>query len=458
MTQDITNQFETLISMEPQDDAFLGYNELLEVGRLADDEHPTRYAQLGESVQPNDLSTIYYTSGSTGQPKGVEITHANIMSQIRAACKRVPLFPGDKALSCLPLAHSFERFLVYYYLASGVPVYFNSDISHLGDDLRDVAPTIIGVVPRILEKLSGHFREKIEESSRLRRKIGRMALRWALAHEPSSVSKGWRGIFANAIVFRKLREATGGCLRIVVAGGAALSPDLNRFFVNAGVPVYQGYGLTEASPVNAVNSPSAQRIGTVGKPFPGVHIRISDEGEILAKGPNIMRRYHNLPEATARTIDSDGCLHTGDLGRLDEEGYLIVTGRKKELLKTSSGEYIVPDAIEHMLNASHLIDMSIIIGEGRPYVTCLMFSALKLTIESETSVKDLVMSVNAKLEHWEQIRIYRILDDTLSVQNGMLTPTMKLKRHKVYEKYDDIIREMYEVNSADKAELVRRAS
>ncbi|OVE73572.1 hypothetical protein BVX94_03480, partial [bacterium B17] len=424
-----------LIAKETPNADFLDINDVIEKGKEQDKKDPSLFDKLGKNIHPDDLSTIYYTSGSTGRPKGVELTHGNITSQIIAASKRIPLKATDRALSCLPMAHSFERFIVYYYLASNVPVYFNSDIHELGKDLQDICPTVITAVPRILEKFYDKFHGKIENAPWPRKQIGRMAIKWAYERKPESDSAGWRGVTASALVFSKLRKALGGGLRVMITGGAAMPPDLYRFFINAGVPVLQGYGMTEASPVLSANAPDAHEIGTVGLPFPGVEVAISDEGEIIAKGPNIMRGYHNRPEETEATIDNNGWLHTGDMGFINSNGFLTITGRKKEIFKTSCGEYVAPTTIEQKLCKSTLIDMAMVIGEGRPFVSCLIFPDPERSKGNgyERRIQKIVETTNLLLEHWEQIREFRIINDQLSVNNGMLTPTMKIKRHKVAE-------------------------
>lgn len=444
-------------------DNLITIEQLVESGVKSASEKPENFVRMSDGVSENDLATIYYTSGSTGKPKGVELTHANLVSQIHAAGQRVPLLPDDVALSCLPLAHSLERFLVLYYFANNVPVYFNNDVHTFGDDLRDVRPTIVTVVPLILEKLHTKFTKQIGESSFPVRLAGRIAVRWAGARDPETEPVGITGRIADVFVFSKLRSALGGRLRVVITGGAALSLDLYRFFVNADVPVYQGYGMTETSPVISANSPLAHKIGTVGTPFPGVQVRISEDGEILVKGPNVMRGYHNRPEETAKVISADGWIHTGDSGEIDGDGYLTVTGRIKELFKTSCGEYVVPAQIEYALNRSPLVDMAMVIGEGRQYVTCLIFPditevkayryALGMKDQPLTDfirngsvkkeIEALIEDVNLGLEHWEQIRNYTIIPDSLTVSNGMITPTMKIRRHAVSEKYKAEIENMY---------------
>jgi len=438
--------------------------EELSESRSASEEDATGLlVNWSDAVTEHDLATIIYTSGSTGVPKGVELTHGNLITQVHAARQSYPLEPGRRALSCLPLAHSFERMIVYFYLAYGISVYFNRAITELGEDLRAVQPSLMTVVPRILEKLQAKFIHGIEENTGLKRRIGRWALARANAREPEAGTPGLADRLADRLVYAKFRQALGGQLYYVITGGAATGPPLYRFLVNVGIPLYQGYGLTEASPVLTANRPSANRIGTVGTAFPGVTVKLTDDGEIIGRGPNIMRGYHNRPEETAKTIDADGWLHTGDSGELDADGFLTITGRIKELLKTSCGEYVAPAPIEQALVAHPLVDMAMILGEGRKFVSCLLFPDLTGVAHMKeehdcTAMSDeeflrspavdaaitaLLETVNATLEHWEQIRKYRFVLSAPSVAGGELTQTMKLRRHIITEKHLDLIDEMY---------------
>lgn len=403
-------------------------------------------------TKPEDLATIIYTSGSTGVPKGVEITHANLTSQILAAAKCLPLIPGkDRVLSCLPLAHIFERMVMLFYLTSRVDIYFVDDLQKVGDLIREVRPSVMTMVPRMLEKVFEKMYARVEQAPPLRRKLGQWAFNRALNRDPDSV-RLWQDRVADFLVYRKLRAALGGNFRMLISGGAALSPELNRFYCNIGVPTFQGYGQTEASPVISVNAPGANRIGSVGKVLPGVEVRIGEGGEILVRGPNVMAGYHRRPEETRAAIDSDGWLHTGDRGQLSADGYLSVLGRIKELFKTSYGKYVSPLPIEQALTRHPDIDQAVVIADNRKFVCCLIFPVAKTGSDRNAAlpkvVADHVARVNATLSHWEQIREFRVVPEAPSIANGTLTPTLKIRRKEIEIHYRDIIESLYQESSA----------
>lgn len=427
---------------------------------LQDEQAPLDNAV--SAPEPDDLATIIYTSGSTGMPKGVELTHRNLSSQICSCFVRFKLDASkDIVLSCLPLAHIFERMIMYFYICNGLNIYFVRDTNELGEDMKTVRPTIMTIVPRILEKVHAKIKEKIENSSGIKKALGGWAFRLAESNEDTATTKPLAWKIANRLVYKNMKQAFGGRLDKAISGGAALDVNLNHFYVNIGVPVYQGYGLTETAPVLACNFPGNNEPGTVGLPFPGVEVRISEEGEIIARGPNIMKGYHNRSDATSETI-RDGWLHTGDKGTFNEAGRLRITGRIKELFKTSVGKYVSPVPIEQSLNRHPLIDMSMVIAEGRKFVSCLLFpDALKVTefgqnhhlpddIKSITEheqftreIDRLIASINENLNDWEKIQKYRCVTDTVSIQGGELTPTMKIKRHNISEKYKLLIDDIY---------------
>lgn len=283
---------------------------------------------MRDAVKEEDIATIIYTSGSTGVPKGVEISHKNLISQINSTGLRFPLDPQkDKILSCLPLAHVFERMVIYYYFSTGSPIYFADDIKKVGDILREIKPTVITMVPRLLEKVYAKMHARINEQTGLKKKLVKLAFTRAISKVPApNTAQEW---VYDKLVYSKLRDALGGNLRVLIVGGSALSTSMENFYRNIGFNIYQGYGLTESSPVLAVNYPGHVRYRSVGKIWPDVDIKIADDHEILAKGPNIMIGYHNNEKATKEAIDSEGYLHTGDLGSVDSDGYLTITGRKK---------------------------------------------------------------------------------------------------------------------------------
>ena len=442
----------------------MGDQRVMKLGDELSVKQPTRFRKLCDQARPDDIATIIYTSGSTGMPKGVKLTHRNFISQIHAAAQRFKVdCAADRALSALPLAHIFERMVVYYYTSQGVSVWFADNPKNVGDLITDVQPTCITVVPRLLEKIYAAMVAKVETANAIHKPLGRWAMK--IAHSPNGRHgiSAWRQHLANKVVFAKMRQALGGQLRIVICGGSKLSPRLCRFFWNIGVPVYQGYGLTESSPVITANSPGHNKIGTVGQPFPGVKVFISEQGEILAHGPNIMVGYHNNPTATTETIDNDGWLHTGDLGEIDSDGYLTITGRIKEQFKTATGKYVCPAPIEIALTASPYIDRAYVVAENKSFASCLLFpdtdqvrrlllakdstdmpdDALIDTPELNQQIKQLLEVVNENLEPWERVRDYRLVTDELSVENGGLTPTQKIRRQILEERYKDLINSMY---------------
>lgn len=436
------------------------WQAVLERGDALAARDPRRLAVLRDAVRPADRATIIHTSGSTGRPKGVVLTHANLVSQVHGATACFPLDPArDRVLSCLPLAHVFERMVMYYYLASGVGVFFCDDVRGVGALLREVKPTVITMVPRLLERLHQKVNADVETAGRLARSIGHWALDRADQHLPDA-PRAWQDGVADALVYKKVRNALGGNLRLCIVGGAPLATDLHRFLLNVGLPVFVGYGLTEASPVLAVNRPGAARLGTVGKPFPGVEVRIGANDEVLARGPGIMQGYHRDAAATDAAIDADGWLHTGDRGRFDADGFLVITGRIKELFKTSGGKYVSPVPIEQALGTHPLIDQALVVAEGRRCVTALLFAnpdALAKakgaaagddaawlatpTVQAELAAH--VARVNAGLDQWEQVRRWRILPRPPSIEDGGLTPTLKLRRHVVERQYAALIAELY---------------
>lgn len=417
------------------------------------------------AVRPEDVATLIYTSGSTGNPKGVALTHANIVSQLQAAAQRFPLDPArDSALSFLPLAHIFERMVSCFYLASGVSVHFAETPNHVGGNLRELRPTLMTVVPRFLEKALDKIQANARDGAGPVGALARAALHRA-QERPEGEAPGWKDRLFERLVYRKIRAKMGGRLRLVICGSAPLDPRIALFFLNVGVQVYEGYGLTESAPVLTVNYPGSRRLGTVGQAFPGVEVRIAPDGEVLARGPNVMKGYYGLPEATRLALDADGWLHTGDLGRLDADGFLSVTGRKKELLKTAGGKYVAPIPIETALATDRLVDAVVIVAEGRPYVTAIIFpdfdgllawkgeidagqagegGAFLRSPQVQERFEAIVNRVNEGLNSWERIRRFALADSPPTIESGELTPTLKLRRHAVEARYAAKIEAMYQ--------------
>ena len=352
---------------------------------------------------------------------------------------------------------------MYTYLADGVPVYFVDELNNLGALVRDVRPTIMTVVPRLMEKIHSTMRTTIEKEKGIKKIIGLAAMKRAGEKEISEPFHGVKDYLYRKLVYSKFSKALGGKFRIIVSGSATLSKEIGRFFVNIGVPLYEGYGLTEASPVISTNLPEMRKLGTVGRAFPSVKIKINSDSEILAKGPNIMKGYRNNAEETKLALDSEGYLHTGDLGELDDEGYLTILGRKKELMKKSTGEYVPPLPIEQALKKLDIIDEVVVIAEARKFVSCLIFPNMevvnrmrlkagfdKITTEEfsdseyiRSRINEHINEMNKHLHHTEEVQKFAIIKAPISIETGELTPTLKLRRYIIEEKYKKEIDAMY---------------
>ena len=425
---------------------------------------PSPWDARARAVHPEDTATLIYTSGSTGHPKGVELTHANLISQVQAARLRFPLDPEkDSALSFLPLSHVFERMVSYFYLASGISLHFAEEPKLAGENLRELSPTLLTVVPRFLEKAHDRILANAQRGG-LAGRLAQAAIRRAFEKTEGTAHTLLDRVFER-LVYKRIRARMGGRLRLVITGSAPLDPRLCRFFLNIGLDVYEGYGRTESAPVLSVNYPGHRKLGTVGRAFPGVELRVAPDGEVLARGPNVMRGYYGHPEATREALDEEGWLHTGDLGRLDHDGYLSITGRKKELFKTAGGKYVAPLPIEQALAAHKLVESAVVIAEGRPYATVLIFpdfdelvawrDALSETDATAVSgaflrskpVLDryaaIVEGVNEGTSSWERLQKFALADAPPTIEGGELTPTLKLRRHAVEAKYAAKIEAMY---------------
>lgn len=444
----------------PSSNSVVNWDQILRMGHELNQKETDLFSKLEKRINSYDLASIIYTSGSTGTPKGVELTQRNITSLINQnAFDWSPI--TDRFLSILPLAHIYGYTLNMLMLGWGIPIYYFNDIKNLGPILQQIHPTIVVMVPRLLEKIYAKMESQVHNSSFLKRKIGELA--FALASSPDiSFLKYLFYPIADKFIYSKLRNSLGGALRIVITGGAALDPFLCRFFVEIGIPLYEGWGLTEAT-VITVNQPGNRKIGTVGIPLHNAEIKIANDGEILARAPVVMCGYHRDPEATAAAIDPDGWLHTGDKGTIDEDGYLTIIGRLKELYKTSTGEYIAPVPIEHALCQASFIDMAMVVAENRKFASCLLFPNLEV-IENmkkknqqlnlsdaeflkspfmKNATEKLINSVNEKLNHWEQIHAYTYILEPLTPESGALTPSMKIRRDIVAKKYENEINNMY---------------
>jgi long-chain acyl-CoA synthetase len=451
----------------------MSFGDLLAWGRAADEAEPGLYETLREIVTPESLATLIYTSGTTGDPKGVMLTHANLVSNTLANFQNSELKGGETTLTFLPFSHILERTTIYMYLHAGVSVYYAESVDTVARDMAEVRPHFMTSVPRLFEKIQARTMEKAEEKGERQAAIARWAVdvakQWAQAASEglgAGVALKLKHKVADALVYSKLREALGGRIRALVSGGAPLAPELARFFYGAGMPIYQGYGLTESSPVIACNTPRANRLGSVGKPIPGVSVRIAEDGEILASGPNVMRGYYNRPAETGEALETDAegriWLRTGDVGYLDGDGYLFITDRKKDLIKTSGGKYVAPQPIENAVKRSQYVNQVVVIGDGRkfpaalivPQMDALRAYARRQGIVAEESelinhpeiidlIEKEVESLTTDLSQYEKIKAVLLLPRELTVEGGELTPTLKVKRRVVVEKNSQRIDRLY---------------
>ncbi len=419
-----------------------------------------------DAIKAEDLATLIYTSGTTGVPKGVMLSHANITSNCLASFPRLPIDNKAIALSFLPICHIYERMMTYLYMLTGVSIYFAESMDTISDNLKEIKPTVFTAVPRLLEKVYDAIVAKGSELTGMKKKLFFMALEHGLKYrEKNSSIYNYKLKIARKLIFSKWQEALGGNVKVIASGGAALQPRLARIFHAAGIPVMEGYGLTETSPVVAVNCADNDgvRFGSVGRVLEGVSVKIAKDGEILVKGPNVMLGYYNLPEATAEAIDQDGWFHTGDIGEFIDGDFLKITDRKKEIFKTSSGKYIAPQVLENKLKESRFIEQIMVIGENEKHPAALIspdFTSLKAYCEthniSYSDQKDLVgkeavvhkimeevNQYNHLFGNWEQIKKIELTAITWSVETGELTPTLKLKRKFIMQKYAHLVRKIY---------------
>ena len=438
--------------------------ELLETGEGAE---PVDLQVYRDRIQPNDLLTLIYTSGTTGTPKGVMLTHNNLVSNFVASSV---LYPKGfkKALSFLPLSHVFERMVLYMYFYLGVSVYYAQSMDTIAADLQEVKPHGFTTVPRLLEKVYDRIVAKGSELTGVKKKLFFWALNLGLKYELNGANGPWYEFqlkIANKLIFNKWREALGGNILAVVSGGAALQPRLARVFWAAKMPVLEGYGLTETSPVIAVNGldAGASKFTTVGKAIKDVVIKIAEDGEILCKGPNVMKGYYNRPDLSAEVIDSEGFFHTGDIGELVEGKYLRITDRKKEIFKTAGGKYIAPQILENKFKESPYIEQMIVIGENERFPGALIlpsFPALAAWCartnipysSNEEMIKDqriidkiqsVIDQFNKDFGHWEQVKKFELLTEDWSIDGGELTPKLSLRRKSILQKYKTQVEKIY---------------
>ena len=447
----------------------LGFDELLACGRSAAARHPEWRAHALDAA-PDDLATLIYTSGTTGDPKGVMLTHGNIASNVTTCCRLFTFGDGDECLSFLPLSHIFERMFGHYSMFhAGVVINYAGGIETVASDMQERRPTLMASVPRLYEKIYARVLDSVRASAPPRRRIFAWARRvgeeWVdrtLADAPLPPSLSLRRRLADRLVFSTLRARTGGRIRFFISGGAPLSPEIARFFFAAGMPILEGYGLTETSPVIAVNTQRHTKLGTVGRPIPGVEVRIAEDGEIVTRGPNVMRGYFNKPEATAEALDVEGWFHTGDIGLVDAEGYLRITDRKKDLIVTAGGKNIAPQPIENLAKGSKYVSNAVMLGDRRPFPIMLVVpnpEPLRLWASRRGLPADLerlvsLPEVHTKLERevrkmlrdlaqFEMPKKFLLLARDFSVEGGELTPTLKVRRRIVEERHRAAIEALY---------------
>ena len=439
-----------------------------EILHLGNDFSQKEVENRKKGIKEEDLATIIYTSGTTGSPKGVMLTHKNIISNVLGVENRIPIPNKDykeiRTLSFLPICHILERMVCYFYFHHGFSTYFAESIEKIGENMKEVKPHFVTVVPRLLEKVYDKIYHKGISAGGLKKLI----FLWAMGVNKKyqlGQPKNWKQKLADKLVFSKWREGLGGEIVSLISGSAALSISLNKKFQAAGIPIIEGYGLTETSPVIAVNSFDQMKLGSVGKPLDNLQVKIADDGEILVKGPSVTQGYLNKPEQTKEVFTEDGFFKTGDIGHIDEEGFLIITDRKKEMFKTSGGKYVAPQMIENKAKASRFIEQIMVVGEGEKMPCAFVqpeFDFVKrwaelhnLNIgqtpeemvkspELKKRIEKEIEKLNQKLGNWEQVKRIELTPEIWSVDNGMLTPTMKLKRKVIKERYINLYNKLYE--------------
>ena len=442
------------------------WSELLKEGSEMD--HDQEVTKMRDQVKTEDLATIIYTSGTTGVPKGVMLSHKNVVSNVISSSKRLPLSIGNaSALSFLPICHIFERVILYIYMYNSVSVYFAESIETIADNLREVKPEVMTAVPRLLEKVYDKIYAKGEELSGIKQKLFYWAVNIGLKYEPYGQNGAWYEFklkIANKLILSKWKDALGGNLLQICSGSAPLQPRLQRVFTAAGMTLVEGYGLTETSPVISVGDMRSNnfKIGTVGNIIDGVEVKIADDGEILCKGPNVMMGYYKEEKMTDGVM-TDDYFHTGDIGEIDGDGFLKITDRKKEMFKTSGGKYIAPQVLENQMKQSIFIEQIMVVGSGRRMPTAIIQPNVEFVLKwlneegiSCNSLNDAVKEPrlieafqneidihNQHFGSWEQIKKFKLTPNEWTIEDGHLTPTMKLKRKVIAEKNSDLIESMY---------------
>lgn len=449
----------------------LTFKEVVERGKTWEEKNGTGWFENSRGqARPDDLATLVYTSGTTGNPKGAMLTHGNIASNVAAVREFVPFGAGDTALSILPLSHILERMVDFLYLYKGGTIAYAENVTKVPENLQEVKPEFFAAVPRLFEKMRARIMDNVAAAPPVRQKIFHWALRVAeqrLPHRiertPMPLGLKIKSAIADKLVFSKIMARLGGRVKYVVSGGAPLSAELAAFFIGAGVEILEGYGLTETSPVIAVNQPDRRRLGTVGPIIPGIEVKIAEDGEILSRGPHIMQGYWNNPEATAQAIDAEGWFHTGDIGEIDSDGFLRITDRKKDIIINAYGKNIAPQPLEALLKSSPYVGTPVLIGDRRKYLSALIVpnfeklqrDAAALGIEAKSNeelvrneavrklIQDEIDRFNQNLDRQEKIRRFALLPRDFSIEEDEITPSLKVKRKMIDKKYKNVIDQLY---------------
>ncbi len=473
--QAVKSEVDTLVGVFCFDDVESAPNwkEILDLGE--DDATQDEVDDLSKGINEEDIVTLIYTSGTTGRPKGVMLSHKNIVSNVLGSDSRIPRaknidYKDLRALSFLPICHIFERMVYYIFVSNGISIYFAESIEKIGENVKEAKPHYMTVVPRLVEKVYDSIYNKGTASGGLKSKIFLWSLTIAEKYELNS-PKSFAHMIADKLVFKKWREGLGGNLITLVSGSAALSTRLNRMFQAAGIPVLEGYGLTETSPVIAVNSFDKMRLGSVGIPLENLKVKIAQDGEITVKGPSIFGGYYLDEEKTKEAFDEEGFFKTGDIGHIDEDGFLFITDRKKEMFKTSGGKFIAPQVIENHAKASKFIEQIMVVGEGEKMPAAFIqpdfnfamnwakikninIGSTPQEIANSPELKERIMQeieqINTKLGKWEQIKKIELTPKVWTIEDGLLTPTLKLKRKMIKQEFSDLYNKLYDNNEPSK--------
>jgi long-chain acyl-CoA synthetase len=451
------------------------FSSIEERGARLGNEQPELYEAISSDVLPSDLASIIYTSGTTGEPKGAMVSHSNITFNAIASGMFLDIESGGVMLSFLPLSHIFERMVLYLCLHRGVQINYATGIETVAADIQDVHPTLMSTVPRLLEKIYARMQKNAADGGSMKKRvfdwslqIARRVAQYSTRNEPLPPLLQFQSEIADKLVFARLRDAVGGRIRRMVSGGAALPSELALVFTGAGIPVLQGYGLTETSPVIAVNTLKHNRVGSVGRPLPGLETKIAEDGEILTRGPHVFQGYFNKPDETAAAFtdepaESERWFKTGDIGVFDADGFLFITDRKKDLIKTSGGKYVAPQMIEGMINQCEFVEQAVIVGDKRKYVSALIvpdFERLRAWAKDQgiaasdkqgliadrrviDMIKAEVNRLTRELADYEKVKRIGLLAEEFTIDGGELTPTLKVKRRVVEEKYGGLIESLY---------------